>query len=75
MNGHVRAIVTGSVVSLACAGNEPVSMLGAWRNAHGQHELDDLFTSLAASFTACTSRAATRLQGVGVCLLVRRSVT
>ena len=37
--------------------NEPVSVLGAWRNAHGQHELDELFTSLAASFTACTSFA------------------
>ena len=37
--------------------NEPVSVLGAWRNAHGQHELDELFTSLARSFSDCTSYA------------------
>lgn len=37
--------------------NEPVSVLGAWRNAHGQSELDELFTSLAASFSDCTSFA------------------
>ena len=35
--------------------NEPVSVLGAWRNAHGQQELDELFESLAASFSDCTS--------------------
>jgi len=35
--------------------NEPVSVLGALRNANGQHELDELFTSLAASFSDCTS--------------------
>ena len=35
--------------------NEPVSVLGAWRNAHGQRELDELFTSLARSFSDCTS--------------------
>jgi ketosteroid isomerase-like protein len=35
--------------------NEPVSVLGAWRNAHGQDELDELFTSLARSFSDCTS--------------------
>jgi len=35
--------------------NEPVSVLGAWRNAHGQRELDELFGSLAASFSDCTS--------------------
>ena len=35
--------------------NEPVSVLGAWRNANGQRELDELFTSLAASFSECTS--------------------
>jgi ketosteroid isomerase-like protein len=35
--------------------NEPVSVLGAWRNAQGQHELDRLFESLAASFSSCTS--------------------
>lgn len=35
--------------------NEPVSVLGAWRNAHGQRELDELFTGLASSFSDCTS--------------------
>ena len=34
---------------------EPVSVLGAWRNAHGQEELDELFTALAAGFSDCTS--------------------
>lgn len=37
--------------------NEPVSVLGAWRNAHGQHELDELFTGLARTFSDCTSFA------------------
>ena len=31
--------------------DEPVSVLGAWRNAHGQQELDELFASLAESFS------------------------
>jgi ketosteroid isomerase-like protein len=35
--------------------NEPVSVLGAWRNALGQHELDELFDALATSFSDCTS--------------------
>ncbi len=35
--------------------NEPVSVLGAWRNAHGQHELDELFSALGKSFSDCTS--------------------
>ena len=35
--------------------NEPVSVLGAWRNAHGRHELDELFTVLGTSFSHCTS--------------------
>ena len=35
--------------------NEPVSVLGAFRNAYGQQELDELFMSLAASFSDCTS--------------------
>jgi len=34
---------------------EPVSVLGAWRNAHGRHELDELFTALGSSFSDCTS--------------------
>ncbi len=35
--------------------NEPVSVLGAWRNAFGQQELDELFTGLAMQFSNCTS--------------------
>jgi ketosteroid isomerase-like protein len=35
--------------------NEPVSVLGAWRNAHGQQELDELFGLLERSFSDCTS--------------------
>ena len=35
--------------------NVPVSVLGAWRNANGQQELDELFTSLGESFSDCTS--------------------
>jgi len=35
--------------------NEPVSVLGAWRNAHGQAEIDDLFARLGESFSDCTS--------------------
>ena len=35
--------------------NEPVSVLGAWRNATGQDELDELFTALAKSFSDCSS--------------------
>jgi ketosteroid isomerase-like protein len=35
--------------------NEPVSVLGAWRNAEGQGQLDELFESLADSFSDCTS--------------------
>ena len=35
--------------------NEPVSVLGAWRNAVGQREIDKLFTALGNSFSDCTS--------------------
>ncbi len=35
--------------------SEPVSVLGAWRNAHGQREVDDLFAKLGQSFSDCTS--------------------
>ena len=35
--------------------SEPVSVLGAWRNACWQEELDELFTALARSFSDCTS--------------------
>jgi hypothetical protein len=27
--------------------NEPVSILGAWRNAYGQHELDEALSAIA----------------------------
>ena len=37
--------------------NEPVSVLGAWRSAIGQRELDELFTFLGRSFSNCTSYA------------------
>ncbi len=37
--------------------NEPVSVLGAWRNAFGQQEIDQLFTTLGQSFSDCTSYA------------------
>lgn len=36
---------------------EPVSVVGAWRNAYGQHDVDELFTALERSFSACTSYA------------------
>ena len=36
---------------------EPVSVLGAWGNARGQQELDELFASLGRSFSDCTSYA------------------
>lgn len=37
--------------------NEPVSVLGAWRNAHGQQEVDALFSALGRSFSHCSSYA------------------
>lgn len=35
--------------------NEPVSVLGAWRNAVGQQEVDGLFALLEQSFSGCSS--------------------
>jgi ketosteroid isomerase-like protein len=35
--------------------NEPVTVLGAWKSAAGQQELDQLFEELQASFADCTS--------------------
>jgi ketosteroid isomerase-like protein len=35
--------------------NEPVSILGAWRNAYGQQELEEAFGFLERSFSDCTS--------------------
>ncbi|MGW2672095.1 nuclear transport factor 2 family protein [Streptomyces sp. NPDC001272] len=37
--------------------NEPVSVLGAWRNAIGRQEVDALFSALEESFSDCTSYA------------------
>jgi ketosteroid isomerase-like protein len=34
---------------------EPVSVLGAWRNAYGQREVAELFTALERTFSDCTS--------------------
>jgi ketosteroid isomerase-like protein len=52
-----RALHNGDPVprrALWCR-REPVSVLGAWRSAQGLSELDELFTSLAAGFSDCTS--------------------
>lgn len=35
--------------------NDPVSVLGALKNASGQQELDELFAHLAETFSDCTS--------------------
>ena len=35
--------------------SDPVTVLGAWKNASGQQELDELFAHLAESFSDCTS--------------------
>ena len=35
--------------------NDPVTVLGAWKNARGQQELDELFAALANSFSDCRS--------------------
>lgn len=35
--------------------NEPVCVLGAWRNAFGQQELEALFVGLVAQFSNCSS--------------------
>ncbi|MDD7835105.1 nuclear transport factor 2 family protein [Paenarthrobacter sp. AB444] len=35
--------------------HEPVSVLGAFKNAYGQQELNELFEALGASFSDCTS--------------------
>ncbi|MFP5345861.1 MAG: YybH family protein [Actinomycetes bacterium] len=34
---------------------EPVTVLGAWRNAIGREEVDQLFSFLARRFSSCTS--------------------
>ncbi|EWT02341.1 hypothetical protein N865_06065 [Intrasporangium oryzae NRRL B-24470] len=36
---------------------EPVSILGAWRNAYGQREVDEAFAFLERSFSDCLSYA------------------
>lgn len=35
--------------------NEPVSVLGAWRSANCQAEIDELFAYLGEAFSDCTS--------------------
>jgi len=35
--------------------NDPISVLGAWRNAIGQGEVDELFASLGSRFSDATS--------------------
>ena len=35
--------------------NDPVTVLGAWKNASGQAELDELLAHLGESFSNCTS--------------------
>jgi len=35
--------------------NEPVSILGAMRNAYGQHEVEAIFVYLEKTFSDCTS--------------------
>jgi ketosteroid isomerase-like protein len=37
--------------------NEPVSILGAFRNAYGQEEVEETFAYLESSFSDCTSYA------------------
>lgn len=37
--------------------SEPVSILGALRNAYGKDEVDEVFTFLEGSFSDCTSYA------------------
>ena len=37
------------------SGNEPVSILGALRNAYGQQEVEEVFRFLETSFSNCTS--------------------
>ena len=37
------------------SGSEPVTVCGAWRNAYGQREVDELFSLLERSFSDCTS--------------------
>ena len=41
--------------SVALVARRAVSVLGAWRNAHGQQEVDELFALLEESFSDCTS--------------------
>jgi ketosteroid isomerase-like protein len=39
------------------SGNDPVTVLGAWKSATGQEELRELFRGLEATFSDCTSYA------------------
>jgi len=35
--------------------NDPVTILGAWKNASGQEDVEELFVHLEKSFSDCTS--------------------
>ena len=37
------------------SGSEPVTVCGAWRNAYGHRDVDELFSLLERSFSDCTS--------------------
>jgi ketosteroid isomerase-like protein len=57
LDGAERALHNGDVGPRRAlwSRSEPVSVLGAWRNAWGQEGLDALFTALGESFSDCTS--------------------
>ena len=52
-----RALLNGDLAQRRAiwSRNEPVSILGALRNAYGQHEVDEAFAFLERSFSDCTS--------------------
>jgi ketosteroid isomerase-like protein len=50
-----RAVHNGDAGRALWSRNEPVSVLGAWRNAYGRDDVDEAFTFLERSFSDCTS--------------------
>jgi ketosteroid isomerase-like protein len=52
-----RALLNGDLAPRRAiwSRNEPVSILGALRNAYGQHEVDEAFAFLERSFSDCSS--------------------
>ena len=52
-----RALLNGDLAPRRAiwSRNEPVSILGALRNAYGRQEVDESFTFLEKSFSDCTS--------------------